>query len=79
MTCVVRGCPKGLGTPVFDKLEAELAKAMLSLPATKVCMRGCDCGAMPCTTCLCSASTLLWLVAVGCAVLLPSTVLLLVL
>jgi len=36
VTCVVRGCPKGLGAPVFDKLEAELAKAMLSLPATKV-------------------------------------------
>jgi len=35
VTCVVRSCPKGLGTPVFDKLEAELAKAMLSLPATK--------------------------------------------
>ncbi|GAX75773.1 hypothetical protein CEUSTIGMA_g3216.t1 [Chlamydomonas eustigma] len=35
VTCVVRNCPKGLGTPVFDKLEAELAKAMLSLPATK--------------------------------------------
>jgi hypothetical protein len=33
---VVRGCPKGLGTPVFDKLEAELAKAVMSLPATKV-------------------------------------------
>jgi hypothetical protein len=27
--------PPGLGEPVFDKLEAELAKAMLSLPATK--------------------------------------------
>lgn len=36
VTCVVRNCPKGLGAPVFDKLEAELAKAMLSLPATKV-------------------------------------------
>lgn len=36
VTCVVRGCPKGLGTPVFDKLEAELAKAIMSLPATKV-------------------------------------------
>lgn len=35
VTCVVRRCPKGLGTPVFSKLEAELAKAMLSLPATK--------------------------------------------
>ncbi len=33
--CVVRGVPPGLGEPVFDKLEAELAKAMLSLPATK--------------------------------------------
>ncbi len=33
--CVVRGLPAGLGEPVFDKLEAELAKAMLSLPATK--------------------------------------------
>eukprot|EP00798_Chlamydomonas_sp_ICE-L_P023092 gene23092-30287_t len=35
VTCVVRNCPKGLGSPVFDKLEAELAKAVLSLPATK--------------------------------------------
>lgn len=33
--CVIRGCPPGLGEPVFDKLEADLAKAMLSLPATK--------------------------------------------
>ncbi|MGI9089405.1 MAG: chorismate synthase [Chthoniobacterales bacterium] len=33
--CVVRGLPAGLGEPVFDKLEADLAKAMLSLPATK--------------------------------------------
>lgn len=35
VTCIVRGCPKGLGSPVFDKLEAELAKAVMSLPATK--------------------------------------------
>eukprot|EP00889_Picochlorum_renovo_P003517 jgi/Picre1/30547/NNA_005910.t1 len=35
VTCVVKGCPKGLGSPVFDKLEAELAKAVMSLPATK--------------------------------------------
>ena len=35
VTCVVRNCPRGLGAPVFDKLEADLAKAMLSLPATK--------------------------------------------
>ena len=33
--CVVRDAPVGLGEPVFDKLEADLAKAMLSLPATK--------------------------------------------
>ena len=33
--CVVRGCPPGWGAPVFDRLEADLAGAMLSLPATK--------------------------------------------
>lgn len=33
--CVIRGLPAGLGEPVFDKIEADLAKAMLSLPATK--------------------------------------------
>ncbi len=33
--CRVRGLPVGLGDPVFDRLEADLAKAMLSLPATK--------------------------------------------
>jgi chorismate synthase len=33
--CVARGVPPGLGEPVFDKLEADLAKAMLSLPASK--------------------------------------------
>jgi chorismate synthase len=33
--CVLRGVPPGWGEPVFDKLEADLAKAMLSLPATK--------------------------------------------
>jgi chorismate synthase len=32
---VIRHAPPGLGEPVFDKLEADLAKAMLSLPATK--------------------------------------------
>jgi chorismate synthase len=35
VTCVVRNAPVGLGDPVFDKLEADLAKAMLSLPASK--------------------------------------------
>ena len=33
--CVLRNVPPGLGEPVFDKLEAELAKAMMSLPASK--------------------------------------------
>lgn len=33
--CVARGIPPGLGEPVFDKVEADLAKAMLSIPATK--------------------------------------------
>jgi chorismate synthase len=33
--CVVRRPPVGLGMPVFDKLEADLAKAVMSLPATK--------------------------------------------
>ena len=33
--CVARNVPKGLGEPVFDKLEADLAKGVMSLPATK--------------------------------------------
>lgn len=33
--CVVRGLPAGLGEPVFDKLDADISKAVLSLPATK--------------------------------------------
>ncbi len=33
--CVARGVPPGLGEPVFDKLDAELAKAVISLPAAK--------------------------------------------
>ncbi len=32
---VVQGCPPGLGEPVFSKLDAELAKAMLSIPSVK--------------------------------------------
>jgi len=35
VTCVVRNMPPGLGDPVFDRLEADLAKGMLSLPASK--------------------------------------------
>ena len=35
VTCVIRNCPIGLGEPCFDKLEAKLAHAMLSIPATK--------------------------------------------
>lgn len=33
--CVVRNVPAGLGEPCFDKLEAKLAHAMMSIPATK--------------------------------------------
>ncbi|MEL6345924.1 MAG: chorismate synthase [Myxococcota bacterium] len=33
--CIARNVPPGLGAPVFDKLEADLAKACLSLPAAK--------------------------------------------
>ena len=33
--CVARGVPAGWGDPVFDKLEADLAKAMLSIPAAR--------------------------------------------
>lgn len=35
VTCVARGVPAGWGDPVFDKLEADLAKATMSLPASK--------------------------------------------
>jgi chorismate synthase len=35
VTCVCRGVPPGWGEPVFDKVEALLARAMLSIPATK--------------------------------------------
>jgi chorismate synthase len=35
VTCVCRHVPAGWGDPVFDKLEARLAQAMLSIPATK--------------------------------------------
>lgn len=35
VTCVARGVPAGWGEPVFDKLEADLAKAAMSLPASK--------------------------------------------
>lgn len=35
IACAISGVPVGLGDPVFDKLEADLAKAMMSLPASK--------------------------------------------
>jgi chorismate synthase len=35
VACVCRRVPVGLGEPVFDKFEARLAQAMLSIPATK--------------------------------------------
>ena len=35
ISCVVKGCPVGLGEPEFDKLHAQLAHAMLSINAVK--------------------------------------------
>lgn len=35
ISCVIQGCPAGLGEPAFDKLHAELGKAMLSINAVK--------------------------------------------
>lgn len=35
ITCFIYNCPSALGEPVFDKFEADLAKAMMSLPASK--------------------------------------------
>jgi len=50
---LVRGCPPGLGEPVFDKLEADLAKALMSIGAIRgvevgagfkvACMNGSSC------------------------------------
>ena len=40
VTGIISGAPAGLGEPVFDKLHADLGKAMLSIPAAK----GFDCG-----------------------------------
>ena len=34
-SCLIRNIPRSLGEPCFDKFEAELAKGMLSIPATK--------------------------------------------
>jgi chorismate synthase len=33
ISCLIRNCPVGLGEPVFDKLHADLGKAMLSINA----------------------------------------------
>jgi len=35
ISCIITGCPVGLGEPVFDKLHADLGKAMLSINAVK--------------------------------------------
>lgn len=45
--CIITGVPAGLGEPVFDKLQARLAAAMLSIPAAKGFDYGCgfdNCG-----------------------------------
>jgi chorismate synthase len=47
ITCVIQNVPIGLGEPVFDKLQAELGKAMLSINAVKGFELGSGfCGAM---------------------------------
>ena len=38
--CLVSGVPPGLGEPVFDKLHADLSKAMISIPAARYFMMG---------------------------------------
>ena len=35
ITCIIKGCPIGIGEPIFNKLSAELGKAMLSINAVK--------------------------------------------
>lgn len=47
--CVIRNVPAGLGEPCFDKLEAQLASAMLSIPASKSFEigSGTDCAFIP--------------------------------
>jgi chorismate synthase len=35
ITCIIQGCPVGIGEPIFNKLHAELGKAMLSINAVK--------------------------------------------
>jgi chorismate synthase len=35
VSCMIEGCPAGLGEPVFDRLHADLGKAMLSINAVK--------------------------------------------
>jgi chorismate synthase len=39
--CITAGLPVGLGDPVYEKIEANLAKAMMSLPASKGVEFGC--------------------------------------
>ena len=36
VTCAVRGCPPGWGEPVFDRLEAVFARAVLACPRARV-------------------------------------------
>lgn len=35
ITCIIKSCPVGIGEPIFEKLQAQLAKAMLSINAVK--------------------------------------------
>jgi chorismate synthase len=41
VSCVIKGVPVGIGEPIYDKLQARLAYAMLSIPAAKGFDYGC--------------------------------------
>ncbi|MDR0831183.1 MAG: chorismate synthase [Prevotellaceae bacterium] len=41
VSCVIKGVPAGVGEPIYDKLQARLAYAMLSIPAAKGFEYGC--------------------------------------
>jgi len=47
VSCVIEGCPAGLGEPIFDRLHAELGKAMLSINACKGFEYGSGFGGVP--------------------------------
>ncbi len=45
VSCLIRGCPIGLGEPVFHKFQARLSEAMMTLPGAKAFEYGLGCKA----------------------------------